>query len=173
MGGKTSVTHHAADLPSVKPLHGVLLVLRQRASLVLIRRAKEPYKGLLALPGGKIEEGETPVEAARREMSEETGLGRIEPKWLGRVTDLLVEGEPPYRMFILDVFEARLKEGVASQPSFEGSMVRLPLRDLQHRANEIIPADVVIIWRMVVERSTTQLDLVTIRKDEKYEVKVV
>jgi len=167
------VTHHAADLPSVKPLHGILLVLRQRGHLVLIRRMKEPYKGLLALPGGKIEEGETPLDAARREMREETGLKRPEPKWLGRVTDLLVEGEPPYRIFILDVFQAKLKEGVASQPSFEGSMVRLPLRDLQDRANEIIPADVLIIWRMVVERSTTMLDLVTVRRDEKYEVKVV
>ena len=127
----------AHDIPRIRPLHGVLLVLRQRGHLVLIRRTKEPYKGLLALPGGKIEKGETPLDAARREMREETGLKTPKPAWLGRVTDLLVEGEPfdklralserseskrpPHSMFVLDVFEADLAEGAHSQPSFEGT----------------------------------------------------
>ena len=33
----------------VKPLHGTLLVLRQGGDLLLIRREKPPYQGLLAL----------------------------------------------------------------------------------------------------------------------------
>jgi 8-oxo-dGTP diphosphatase len=162
-----------AGLPRVKPMHGVLLVLRQRGAIVLIRRAKEPYKGLLALPGGKIEQGESPLDAARREMHEEAGLKTPKPDWLGRVTDLLVEGEPPYWMFVLDVFEAELKEGTHSQPSFEGAIVRVPLDALQARAGELIPADVLIIRRLVIERSTTMLDIVTTRKDGKYSVTVV
>ena len=161
------------DIPRIRPLHGVLLVLRQRGHLVLIRREKEPYKGLLALPGGKIERGETPLEAARREMREETGLKRPVPQWIGRVTDLLVEGEPPHAMFILDVFEATLPEAAHSQPSFEGSVVRLPLADLQKRASEIIPADILIIWRLAVERSATTLDLVTTRSGDRYDVRAV
>jgi ADP-ribose pyrophosphatase YjhB (NUDIX family) len=163
----------AHDIPRIRPLHGVLLVLRQRGHLVLIRRTQEPYKGLLALPGGKIEKGETPLDAAKREMREETGLRRPTPAWLGRVTDLLVEGEPPHAMFVLDVFEADLAEGAHSQPSFEGTTLRLPLSDLQKRANEIIPADVLIIWRLAVERSTTLLDLVTTENDGKYSVKAI
>jgi len=162
-----------ADVPRIKPLHGVLLVLRQRGHLVLIRRTKEPYKGLLALPGGKLERGETPLEAARREMREETGLRKPAPEWLGRVTDLLVEGAPPHAMFVLDVFEADLAEGAHAQASFEGATVRLPLADLTKRADEIIPADVIIIWRLAVERSATMLDLVTIRRDDRYEVKAL
>ena len=157
----------------IRPLHGVLLVLRQRGHLVLIRREKEPYKGLLALPGGKMEKGETPLEAARREMREETGLKKPAPEWVGRVTDLLVEGEPPHSMFVLDVFEATLPEEAHSQPSFEGAIVRVALADLQKRAAEIIPADVLILWRLVVERSSTMLDLVTTRIGDRYEVHVV
>jgi len=161
------------DIPRIKPLHGVLLVLRQRGHLLLIRRAKEPYKDYLALPGGKMEPGETSADAARREMLEETGLKRPRPKWLGRVTDLLIEKEPPYAMFVLDVFEADIPEGTVSQPSFEGAVVRVPLKNLQERADEIIPADVLIIWRMVVERVTTMLDLVSVRTDTGYDVKVI
>ncbi len=40
------------EFPQIKPLHGTLLVLRQGRSLLLIRRNKDPYKGLLGLPGG-------------------------------------------------------------------------------------------------------------------------
>ena len=99
-----------ADIPQVKPIHGILLALRQSDRLLLIRRAKEPYRGLLGLPGGKMDPGETPLAASRREMREETGLRRPRPAWLGRVTDLLIDGKPPHAMFILDVFEATLPE---------------------------------------------------------------
>jgi len=162
-----------AEIPRVKPMHGVLLALRQRGHLVLIRRAKAPYEGYLALPGGKIEQHETPEEAARREMFEETGLKRPKPKWIGRVTDLLVEGEPPHSQFVLDVYEAEIREGAASQSSFEGAVVRVPMKDFQQHAAGILPADVLIIWRLLIERSTTMLDLVSVKTGGGYDVRVV
>lgn len=42
--------------------------------ILLIRRAKEPYKGFWALPGGFLEEGETVEEGVVREVKEETGI---------------------------------------------------------------------------------------------------
>lgn len=44
------------------------------ARYVLVQRANEPNKGKWSLPGGKIELGETTMQAARRELLEETGL---------------------------------------------------------------------------------------------------
>lgn len=41
-------------------------------------RAKEPYKGLYNFVGGKVEEGETDLEAAYRELFEETGIKNID-----------------------------------------------------------------------------------------------
>jgi len=43
--------------------------------VLLIHRTKEDWqKGLFNLPGGHIEDGETPIQAAVRELKEETGL---------------------------------------------------------------------------------------------------
>jgi acetyl-CoA carboxylase carboxyl transferase subunit beta len=40
----------------------------------MIRRAHEPAKGAWSLPGGRVEAGESPEQAAEREVQEETGL---------------------------------------------------------------------------------------------------
>jgi mutator protein MutT len=42
--------------------------------LLLVQRAQEPSQGHWSLPGGRVEPGETPAEAASREVAEETGL---------------------------------------------------------------------------------------------------
>lgn len=42
--------------------------------VLLVKRGREPGKGLWAVPGGKVRRGEAMRAAARREVLEETGL---------------------------------------------------------------------------------------------------
>ena len=49
------------------------VVVRPDGRLLLVRRAREPQRGRWSVPGGKVEPGETPAEAAVREVFEETG----------------------------------------------------------------------------------------------------
>jgi len=52
----------------------VAIIVNEKNELLVVRRAKEPAKGTLDLPGGFCDCYETAEEGVRREVKEETGL---------------------------------------------------------------------------------------------------
>ncbi|GHG84548.1 NUDIX hydrolase [Pseudodonghicola xiamenensis] len=56
------------------PKLGAIAVVVRDGQVLLARRKKMPDAGLWGFPGGHVEPGETALEAARRELLEETGL---------------------------------------------------------------------------------------------------
>lgn len=58
----------------------------------MLERGEEPYRGRWDLPGGFVEAGETPLDAVRREIHEETGLEVGEATMLGAYTSRYGDG---------------------------------------------------------------------------------
>ena len=56
------------------PVVGVGAVIVKEGQILLVKRGSEPGKGLWAVPGGKVERGESLRHALAREVEEETGL---------------------------------------------------------------------------------------------------
>ena len=61
---------------SMKLYNVVLVYSHDMKHILMCERARDPYKGLLNLVGGKVEPGEDFYDAAYRELQEETGISR-------------------------------------------------------------------------------------------------
>lgn len=116
------------------------------AALILTRRAGHLHRhaGQWALPGGRIDEGETPEQAALRELHEEVGL-RLEPSSiLGRLDDFVTRSG--YAITPVLVWAGPARTMVAN-PHEVHSIHRIPVREflradapmLEHRADAAQP----------------------------------
>lgn len=58
----------------MKKLNVILVYNKEEEKILMCKREKEPYKGKFNLVGGKVEQGEKELDAAYRELQEETGI---------------------------------------------------------------------------------------------------
>jgi 8-oxo-dGTP diphosphatase len=74
---------HSYDYPRPALTADVIALTFHQGTLkiLMIERAHAPFEGHWALPGGFVDEGESPHEAAARELLEETGV-RLKPEVL-------------------------------------------------------------------------------------------
>jgi ADP-ribose pyrophosphatase YjhB (NUDIX family) len=80
-------------------------VVVKDGKILLVKRGYPPREGMWAIPGGVIEVGETVVEAAVRELEEETGI-RAEPMGVVGVYNAIVrdeDGKVRYHFVIIDI----------------------------------------------------------------------
>ena len=116
---------HGADIPGL-PAHAewnpepALLLTRRAASL-------RNHAGQWALPGGRLDAGETPEQAALRELSEEIGLSLQPQAVLGRLDDYATRSG--YVITPVLVWAGAARELVAN-PKEVASIHRLPVREL-------------------------------------------
>jgi len=61
----------------------VLTELNGKLRVLLVKRKNPPYQGCWALPGGYVNQNEQALEAAKRELAEETHLTRVKLKPIG------------------------------------------------------------------------------------------
>lgn len=91
-----------------KPIRKAVRCYLIKDNEVVVTKYKKGNKkeGYYDIPGGKIEEGESPKQTAIREMKEETGIEIQNLKYKGIMTI-----EYPDRMFIFDTFISKEYEG--------------------------------------------------------------
>lgn len=91
----------------MKEYNLILVYDKNKEKVLMCKREKEPFKGMLNLVGGKQEPNETDIESAYRELKEETGISKddIELKHLMNFEYLIQD-----RM--LKVFMGKLNEDV-------------------------------------------------------------
>jgi 8-oxo-dGTP diphosphatase len=110
--------------PLPTPVPAVGVVCLRGDSVLLIRRGTPPRQGEWSLPGGRIEPGERAVEAALRELREETG---VEAEITGLID--VVDGLFPDagRHYVLIDYAARWLSGepVAGDDAAEARFVAL------------------------------------------------
>jgi 8-oxo-dGTP diphosphatase len=104
------------------------IIIRLDDRIALVRRDKEPSRGLWTFPGGAVELGEEVREAARREAWEETGL-HVEIGEVLTVVDNVVHdqaGRVHFHYVIID-FLAR-PVGGSLQPGTDANEARWATR---------------------------------------------
>lgn len=90
-----------------KPAAGVLLE-NDAGEILLIKRGNWPNIGTWSIPAGFIERDERPVNAAARELEEETSL-RVEAEDLDLLDNLMVE-HPDGKHVVVIVFRADISD---------------------------------------------------------------
>ena len=103
------------------------ILVNQRDEVLLL---KKPRRNWWVAPGGKMEPGETILEAVRREFREETGVSLINPILRGIFTILVEEKGQIQEEWMLFTFSCTQFEGNVRNDSPEGELAWIPIQQV-------------------------------------------
>ena len=121
-----------------------------------MKRRKEPYIGIWALPGGSIEFGEHLEEAIEREIKEETNIDVRFVGLKGVVQEILHEDGTDKKLmhFLLWVCELSPAHFEA-KASREGPLKWFPVKELERHKEIIAPSDFLMINKFFANKAPT------------------
>lgn len=92
-------------MSGAQPQLGVGAIVERDGAVLLVRRGRAPNQGQWAIPGGRVQPGESLGAAAEREILEETGL-RIragEPRYCFEHIERAADGTVRYHYVVVDL----------------------------------------------------------------------
>jgi 8-oxo-dGTP diphosphatase len=99
------------SIPDPPPRRGASIAVFRGDVVLLVKRARAPWRGLWSLPGGSLEVGEDPREAALREVREETGIDPVLEGLLDTIEITAKCGGGEVVTYLLEVFYGRYAGG--------------------------------------------------------------
>jgi ADP-ribose pyrophosphatase YjhB (NUDIX family) len=119
-------------------------VLRHKGRFLFLKRNQPPYENLWSMVGGKVEPGEHILEAAKREIIEETSASSVEDyTFTGLVSERLVDEDGTLLAHFL------IHLGIAEIDSFsknhhEGELALFEKQEVHDMKEAFLPSD----WHM-------------------------
>jgi len=135
------------------PKLGALAVVLREDHVLLVQRGKPPDAGLWGFPGGHVELGETALEAAIRELAEETGVVARAQGYLTNVDVIARAGESVAYHYLLAAVQCDYVRGTPCAADDARNAAWFPIAEvLEGRlpCSERVPA----VLRCALHRAT-------------------
>ncbi|MDZ7852936.1 MAG: NUDIX hydrolase [Halomonas sp.] len=141
----------------VLPVPAVSAAVIRGDRILMVRRRNPPNKGMLALPGGKVEAGESLQQAATRELPEETGVIAA-PRRILTAIDLFDHDEAGLlRMhFVIVVVQMEWQGGVEAAADDATELRWMDLEALEQGDGEVCDSALHVARRVLAEAMTAE-----------------
>ncbi|SEK21928.1 NUDIX hydrolase [Halomonas daqiaonensis] len=141
----------------VRPIPAVSAAVIRGNRILMVRRRNPPNAGMLALPGGKVEAGESLLQAAARELLEETGVVAA-PRRILTAIDLFDHDEAGLlRMhFVIVVVQMDWQGGVEAAADDATELRWMDLEALAQEVGEVSESASRVARQVLVEAMTAE-----------------
>ena len=136
-------------------------------NILLLKRIKCDYIGYWSFPGGKIEKREHALDAAIRELREESGIDAKVSNYLGLVSEHLIEDGIHKQHFLLHFYELHTENPTIISGN-EGRLAWFDLDTIENYKDTIIPSDYLMIDKMVKRKEKNHYSCVIEKLGDKH-----
>ncbi len=141
---------------------------------LIIQRKRGDYINKWALVGGKMEPGETIIQAIEREIEEETSLRVSAISFKALINEKLIDKKTSQliKHFIIFLFYATTEESREIKGGEEGKLKWVSIDELKRMKKEIIPSDYFMLTELIntKEKVLKVVEITMKQEKEKLEI---
>ncbi|WP_372613527.1 NUDIX domain-containing protein [Halomonas sp.] len=137
----------------LRPIPAVSAAVIRHGRILMVRRRNPPNAGRLALPGGKIEMGESLYEAAARELEEETGIQATPIEVITAIDVMHVHEGELLAHFVIVVIGMAWQGGIEAAGDDATELSWMDATSLQQAGDDVSETAARVAYRVLEEAS--------------------